>query len=339
VLAGVPLLPVKIPYSVEATGTLFPARRWALTRGTDDFLVGGAFDYATGMTEGYSISQFERGESVRIDINPDVFIGSRVAVGDTVATVSSTEAQERLAELTGQLAIARATLAAGSSGEKESLVQAAEQRLSQATAAAAQQHRELARLEQLFENGVVTAQEYEAAGAQAYSLDVEVSIAQSQLEVASSGEKPELIGVHRSNVEALSQQIRVLDHRLASFTITSPIEGTVSRVFSPDTLLLVTDESLFVVLIPVRWLQYPYVSEARLVDVEIRDAAGSLTAELVSFRREIQHLGGHQALVATALLRNPPDGLMPGMVARCVFRCEPISIFVHLRRMLRSAWV
>ena len=96
VLAGVPFLPVRSPYSVEVTGTLFPARRWALTRGTDDFLVGGIFGYATGMTEGYSISQFERGESVRIDINPDVFIGGRVAVGDTVATVSSTEAQERL---------------------------------------------------------------------------------------------------------------------------------------------------------------------------------------------------------------------------------------------------
>ena len=102
-LAAVPFLPVRIPYSVDTVGTVFPARRWALTRGGDDLLVASVFDYATGMTDEYRASQFERGESVRIDMDPGLLVGARVLEGDTIASISSTEMAPRMIKQTARV--------------------------------------------------------------------------------------------------------------------------------------------------------------------------------------------------------------------------------------------
>jgi hypothetical protein len=337
VLAVAVSVSVPLPYSVTASGIVFPSARWALTKGTDGQLVGNLFNYATGLSEGFSVTHFARGEAVRIEIHPAVAAFGRVAVGDTVASVYSTEAEERLAELTGELSVAQAALASGSAGEKEPLVEGLEHQLDRATAAATHQHRELDRISRLFEEKLIPQQEYEGAQSAADLADAEVAIARSQLQAAKSGEKPEEIQLHRSNIDALSRQINVLENRLSSFTITSPLEGTVSRGMSPDTLLVVSDARSLVLLIPVSWEEYEYASKARQVTVEFQGSSKGTTAELESFQPEVHLIGGEPAVAATALVPEAPVGLVPGMVTRCVIHCEPLTILERLKRLVLSA--
>lgn len=338
VLAAAASLWVPLPHSVTSTGIVFPSARWALTKGPDGQLVGNLFNYATGLSEGFSVTQFARGETVRIQIHPNVAALGRVGVGDTVASVFSTEAEESLAELTGELAVARAALASGSAGEKEPLVEALEHQLARATAAASHQHRELDRVSSLFDEKMIPEQEFEEVRSAADLADAEVAIAQSQLDVARSGEKPEQIQLRRSNIEALSRQIDVLEERLSSLTITSPLEGAVSRGMSPDTLLIVSDTRSLVLLIPVSWEDHKYALEARHVTVEFEGSNQGTTAELVSFQPEVRLFGGEPAVVARALVPQAPEGLVPGMMARCVIHCGPITILQRLKGIVRSAW-
>lgn len=336
VLAFALSLPIPLPHSVSATGIVFPSARWALTKGTDGQLVGNSFNYATGLSEGYTVTQFARGEAVRISLHPSVAASGRVAVGDTVVSVRSTEAEERLAELRGELSVAQAALASGSTGEKEPVVEAMEHQLERAMASAAQQHRELDRVSRLFETKLVPQQEFEEAQSAADLADAEVGIARSQLEVARSGAKPEEIELLRSNIESLVRQIDVVKTRLASLTVTSPLDGIVSRGLSPDTLLVVSDVRSLVLFIPVSWSDYGYASKARRVAVRVRESAQEMTAELVSFQPEVRLLEGKPAVVATAVLSEAPEGLMPGMVTRCVIQCEPMTIFQRLKRLMTS---
>ena len=170
------IMPVKIPFSVRGYGTIAPVSKWVLEKGPDGQLIASTYDYVTGVSGGFNVVEFERGETIQFALSPSVAAGGSVSAGDTIGTIRSTEAMERLTVLNGQLATAHATLAAASVGEKESLVREAQQRLTHARAAAAEHGRQLARLETLFEKGIVSEQEYEIArGEDVHAMEQELA--------------------------------------------------------------------------------------------------------------------------------------------------------------------
>jgi hypothetical protein len=335
-VAAVLFIPVKIPFSVSGYGTIAPAGKWVLEKGADGQLIASTYDYVTGRSGGFSVVEFERGETIRLTLSPSVATGGSVFAGDTIGTIRSTQAEERLVVLTGELATARASLAAASAGEKAPLIREAQQRLAHARAEAEEHARRFARLETLFEKGMVSDQEYEIARSEAALLDIEVTIAESQLQAVATGDKSEQIDLFRSRVEALQQEIEVLRERLRSFTIISPFTGRLSRVRASDTLLVVSDTTSYVALLPVRWSAYPYLAPAQDVTIEPRGLSGSARGRLASLGRESQYVDGKPVLVAAALVTASATDLVPGMVVRWTVSCEPVPIHRYVRRFLST---
>ncbi len=335
-VAALLVVPVKIPFSVSGYGTIAPASKWILQKGADGQLIASTYDYVTGLSGGFSVVEFERGETIHFTLSPAIVGGGSVAAGDTIGTIRSTEAAERLIVLTGELATARATLAAASVGEKASLVRGAEQRLMHARAEAEEHARQFARLEALFEKRIVSQQEYEIAKGEVALLDIEVTIAESQLQAVSTGDKREQIELIQSRIEALQQEIDILRERLHSFTITSPFTGILSRVRASDTLLVISDTTAYVALIPVRWSAYPYLARARDVTIDPQGLPGSAKGKLAAVGKESQFVDGKPVVVAAALVTASSADLVPGMVVRWTVSCEPVPIHAYVRRLLRT---
>ena len=111
-------LPIQIPSVVGTYADVTAANKWMLAKGPSGELVARTFNYQTGMSDGYRVSGFESGSSIYFTLTPSMRPGRHVAIGDTVGTVNSSEMQERLVALNGQLAAAEGELAVHATGAK-----------------------------------------------------------------------------------------------------------------------------------------------------------------------------------------------------------------------------
>jgi pSer/pThr/pTyr-binding forkhead associated (FHA) protein len=280
------LLPVKFPFVVDTYGKIDAAHKWVLVKGQEGQLMASVFNYETGISEGYRVSDFERGSSVRFSFHPSIAPGRFIAKGDTIGALYSSELRERLLALNRQLAAAQGSLAVNASGEKAAIVREAEQRLSYARKKIEEHQKVLARAREAFRLGVISQKELEARESEANLLEIEASIAESQLEAAQTGEKPEQLELILANIAALKNEIAAIKEQAAAYTLTAPISGNVSRAFSSDTLLTIADTTRYVVFIPVKWNDYSYVARAQNVRLRLSGMSKTVSGKVISLNRE-----------------------------------------------------
>ncbi|MGH7451054.1 MAG: FHA domain-containing protein [bacterium] len=325
-------LPVKFPVVVDTYGKIDSAQKWVLVKGQEGQLMASVFNYETGLSEGYRVSNFERGSSVRFSFHPSLAPGRFIAKGDTIGSLYSSEMQERLLALNRQLAAAQGSLAVNASGEKAAIVREAQQRLSYARKKIEEQQKVLARTREAFRLGVISQKELEAKEGEANLLEIEISIAESQLEAAQTGEKPEQLELILANIAALKNEIAAIKEQAAAYTLTAPISGKISRAFSSDTLLTISDTTRYVAFIPVKWDDYSYVARAQNVRLRLSGMSKAVGAKVISLNREIQMLNGEKVIFATALLEDYSEALMPGMLAGCQIEGQPVTALEYVKR-------
>jgi len=331
------LIPLRIPYSVHTHAKIVPARKWVLEKGTNGQLLVSSFNYETGLHDEYSMAQSERGETMQFVFRSAVLSRGMVRGGDTIGTIVSSETRLRLAELEGRVATAKATLAASYTGEKESVVREAEQRIGHAEKAAAEQRTILERYRKLRAQDLVSQEQYELAETSSRLLDMEVEIARSQLETVSTGEKPEQIRLLNTQISALENELIPLRNLLNSFTVVVPFSGAISKLQSPDTLLVLSDTARYVALLPVSLASSSYVSTGLPVRVQPINRAEKIHGTLESIDRDVQLWEGEQVLVGRTVLDGSDGVLLPGMIARCEIECGSIEIPEYIRRLLNTS--
>jgi len=320
------LLPIKIPYSIRAYCRIQPSQKWILTSGGSGQIVTSIINYKNGTNKGYNISQFAREGSMHLTFSALVESGDYINKGDTIATIYSSETEENLADLTGQLATLQATLAADSKGEKESIVREYELRLTQAQEAEANQRLILARQKSLLEKNLISQQEYDIVANQESLMVVEIGIARAQLESARTGAKQEQINLLKTQIEALERRLEAIHKREHAFSIVSPISGKICRQYSPDTLLVISDVSSYVALIPFKLREAAHLTPGMKVRVFADGSKNKINGRLILVDRDVYALSGEQACVATAIIEDNGADLTTGMFGNCIVRCKPVSI-------------
>ena len=240
------LLPVKIPYTVTATGKIFPAQKWVLSREADGQLVSSVVDFRSGLNKEYSVTQFAREGVMKFTLGS--LDERHVTEGDTIGSIYSSETEEQLVALEAELAITEASLNVSISGEKESLVLEAENRLAYAVTESAEQKKLLERLNKLREKDLISLEEFELAENRTELLDIQIDIARAQLDAVKSGDSPAEVELIKSEIDGLRKNIEIIQSRRESFSIVSPISGVVSKSYSRDTVLVVYDTSISIVV-------------------------------------------------------------------------------------------
>jgi hypothetical protein len=305
-------------------------------KGTDGRLVASTFNYQTGLSEGYRVSNFDPGSSVSFSLRRTLVPGAVVQLGDTIGSIYSSEMQERLISLNGQLEAAKSLLAVNASGQKAAIVTEAQQRLQFAIRRKNEHLAIETRNEQLFSSGLIPKAEHERVLNEANALQDEIQIAEANLEAARTGAKPEQLALVHANIAALKNEIAAIERREATYTLTSPISGTVYSSFASDTLLTIADTRSYVALIPVRWGDYSRVASTHEPRLTVGTFPKKLEGRIVGVNREMKVLFGQKVVVATGLLDASSGSLMPGMLAHCRIECMPLTVRQHLKRIFMS---
>lgn len=335
-LGGLLLLPIPLPSFVNTYAKITCAHEWVLVKGPDGQLSANLFNYSTGLSEGYRVSNFDRGSSVRFSLSSSVVAGRCVTKGDTIGSISSSETQERLIGLSGQLAAAQGLLAVTATGEKPAIVQDAQQRLSFAKRKIGEQRKILVRAKKLYTDGVISLGQYEVIENATRALGDEVALASAALDAAQTGAKPEQLTMVQANIAALENEISAIKSRAAGYTITAPLSGRISRKLSPDTLLTISDTTRYVALILVKWSDFGRVAATSNARVTLRGLSRAVHGTVIALDREVGVVHGQRVVIATALLDKPPQDLIPGLTAKCDIACRPISVFALVKQFLLS---
>ena len=157
--------------------------------------------------------------------------GDYVHVGDTLAVLEIPEAnaQEKVAQATQGAAEAISNLT--DAGARKETILSAFQLYQQAQAAAEVAHKTYTRMQNLFDEGVMSAQKRDEALAAYKVCEAQVKVAKNQYEIAKSGARSQEKTVAMKNAEAAKSAVDVVKSLLKETVQVSNVEGEVSDIY------------------------------------------------------------------------------------------------------------
>ncbi len=308
---------ISFPHSIQLYGKLVPMQRWVLMRTEDGQVTYMTVNYLTGMQESFYANQMERGEIVKFHLLPGLAGRERVVYQDTLAVMTSSEANERLAQLQGERDMAIANLIAARSGEKQSVVDTYRHRLEQARSIAEEKSNMADRAVKLYEKKLLSLAEYEVAVNEARVAHSEVESAMAQLTDIRTGVKPEQVQLLETQIESLNRQIELAAQRIKSYTILAPFSGTLETMVNTDTLLILSDDSQYALLMPVRTADCAELRLGMTVSYSITGQGEPPPAVICKIGREIQYLNGESVRLVTAKVDKSAWNVSPGTILPC----------------------
>ncbi|GAB2475890.1 hypothetical protein GCM10011375_22420 [Hymenobacter qilianensis] len=318
-----------------------PVSEWTLSRAQNGNLISTLKDNRTGKLSAFSVSVFQRGDQANFQLNPQIYHLPRLSQGDTVANMYSNQDQERLVQLQGELAVQQAELQLVNSGQKSADVEGVAQQLALGQQELATQRQLTARAHALHQDSLLSRQEYELAVNMLRVRELNVSMIEAGLKSAKTGGKPEQIHVIRTRITSLQQQIQHIQQSLKELTVVSPVSGTVllrKASINPteEVLVSVADNSAFVVLLPVNYIERNYVNVGQPLEVAVTGTTHTALGHIIGIDNTVQIVDGRQAFFVTAVIDNQQTPLVPGMVVRTTISCAPLSIAGHVARTMES---
>jgi len=337
VITGVLLLiPIRIPFSISTHGQIFHGKEWVLAKDSGGRITAFLYDRIAGRTEDYRLHQFERQDAVQFALNNRIVPGSIVQAGDTVGTIYSSQLQRDLVALTGDLKVTRASLGLYQTGEKDAVIQEARNRLAYAEQQLEGHAILLERTRELHSRNLISDEELDIAVQQNRLYEIDIMIAEAQLESALTGAKNEQIEYLNTRISSLENEIRSLEQTIDAYTYTSPINGIVYHTFSQDTLTLIGDPELFVATIPVPFNYRPYISEGQEVVLRVPgNNIVSVHAQVYTIGNTVRLMNGNQYFMINAKINDIASGYKPGILASASIRTEPVTIREYLMRYIR----
>lgn len=330
------VLPISVPYTITTTGKILCTSEWIVALNRDGGIVTFIADRASGITRHYSLAQFSRGDAMSFSIDAEIAGGSSIIAGDTVGIARSSEVARELERLRGELQNATAALAVAVTGEKQSIVEEAVQSVEHAKRQAEEYNSVLARQKLLFDRGLVSEQEYEFAQRQAATSTIAVSIAEARLRSVTTGAKKEQADFVRAQIKSLQSEIHVLERQEKEYRLIAPISGIVTQVGKGDTLLVVSDTTGYVVVMPVSVHERTSVLPEQQVRLYASEVGNIPRAAVSKVDKTIHSLNGQQVVLATAQLVDMPEEVLNGLLARCTIECESLSPFEFVKRKFQS---
>jgi hypothetical protein len=324
------VLPISLTWTVDAPCKILPAREWLLTKNEEGGVLATLSDYLQGSVENYTVLSIVRGDAFRFNIVPSLRPGDPLSAGDTVVKVYSHELARELSRLTGELAVAKSTLAMVKSGEKEAITQEAERALSLAKERAGVQQQIFARQDSLYKKNLISPEEFELARSAAQTTAIEVAIAEARLQTVQTGAKPEQIRMIESQIASLEAQMRALSRQVGALTLVSPFPGTFQSSPGTDTILTVEDTGR-VILMPVPIKHLSEIAPGQLVKVRIPRQIETYEGRVLRLDQRVRIVNGAQVIMAVAALNGRVKDLPMNLIGIGSIQTGHLSPIQYLR--------
>ena len=336
---------LEIPYTIRAKGIVKPVKEWGLYKGSDGTLVNMLEDHISGTLNEYNVMEFQRGDIVQFVFNEALLQNERIGRGDTIAWVLSKDLQMRLIEKQGELAYQQSLLNVLRTGEKPEAVQLAYDQVKLARQELETQEKITERMEQLFEQDLISPQEYELSVNDLMVKKYALEMAESNYQAVLAGEKKEEIGAVLSRTNALEYEIRQIKEHIASMNILSPISGEVIRQRNPDTesgrdeVIRIADFSSFVVFVPVDAFEESYIKHGQEVSIRDNSTRSGYLGHIVGIDNSVQLINRRPKVFVSVLIEEKGEGkLFPNMIVDARIASEPVPLHEYLLRMSRVVY-
>lgn len=326
-------LPIQLNYNLYVKGKILPCKEWIIYKGTDGRLTSLLTNYKTGINQSYNVTLFDRGDAMKFTFNSSLRSGSQIEIDDTIAVLYSNEIERQIENLKGLIASAKASLILYATGEKESIINQEKKNLEYSIRQTDEQKKILDRSEALFNKGLVSQEEYELVKGNYDLNEINIAISKARLEAVQTGVKKEQIGLIKSQIIFLEKELDVMQKRFKGFTITSPINGTVSRKTNSDTLMIISDVSEFILLNPVKVNDKKYISDSAQVDVLINQSRQNITANVYEIDNNVKIINGIQVVTVTSKINGNSKDLYPSLMVDCYIHTGSLSPFQYLFRV------
>ncbi len=321
---------VEIPYSYSVQGKVLAGHEWLLIRQSDGSLTEITRNNLRGVIQNYGAYQIDRGDIVQVQLNPDMFNRKQVSPSDTLGIYSSNFISEELARLQGELDVAYATLEVNRSGQKESLLREAEHAYSLNLERAMVQKRILERETELFDDNLVSSQDYEITRGLTRISELEAQVADARLQSLKTGAKPEEIDLIRAQIRAIQRNLETLKKRINRAYLVPPIKGLLGMDIANDTIMVVSD-SVRVAIMPVPYEYYQELNVDQSVNGRLAHNGDQFSGKIIRIEHVFRMISGQQVFMVTARLDSGHTEIPENLVTTFTIDAQPKTVWQHLK--------
>jgi len=320
-------LPIKIPNEINTEAKIIPAREWILQKSEDGSIQVIDKDHRKNIVHNMSAYQVVRGDFVEFQMNDELANRDRINKNDFVGRIKSIETERQLASLKRDLSEAESYLQISKTGEKETAIQLAQEIVKKSQIQLENQTKIAERKRTLFEKKIISEEEYEIEKNLADLYKYELLEAQANLADLRAGAKPEEIALYRQMVSTTEAEIQRIKDLMDKFTLKSPINGRIFRVFSNDTLLIIGD-TLSVAIIPV---QAKNLSEIKIgqkftINEEMHTNGIKPSGEIININKTADYLNQKVTIMLTGLINESMENVPSHTILPCTIVTEPIVL-------------
>lgn len=174
--------------------------------------------------------------------------GDTVAAGDTLARIHSSVVEAQLAQAEAMRNAAHAQSQKAEAGTRRQLIEAARDMLAQAEAAQTIAKKTYERMQNLYNDGVITAQKRDEAKAAYDASTAQVGAARSQLNLALEGAQNEDKRSAAAMATAAEGSVEQVQAVLEDSYLISPCDGTIDQIYPEEGELVATGTPIMSVL-------------------------------------------------------------------------------------------
>lgn len=326
VALAVYFLPITIPSDVNSLGKVYSQKQYILYTSNDGQVRESLVNLVTGVHEEFSAREMERGDDIRLKVQPDIFSKDIIAKHDTLAHIYSYVTAIKLNSLKSDLEVVNALLASELSGKKAEDIELAKKRSEYARMDAEIQEKTYQRQKFLYENEVIADQKFEDEGRQTELKKIQVAIKEAELHSLSSGAKPEQINYIKAKIRKIKVDIADLELKISNQTITSPINGVIYNTFSPDTILVIEDINNLIIKIPVQVKDMQNVFIGQKIFCKVDGRKGNIEAEVTHISKNVSVIGTRQIIMVTGCFFQENPDILPSIVVRVKLERDPVLL-------------
>ncbi|HEY8343704.1 MAG TPA: efflux RND transporter periplasmic adaptor subunit [Bacillota bacterium] len=170
---------------------------------------------------------FEMGGTVK---QVPVKLGDKVKKGDLLIQLDEVNIRNQIKQAESALQVAKANLANIKAGNRPENIQISEAQLKQAQANLELQAKNLERMKKLYEEELISKQQYDSAVAAYNSAVAQARVAEESLSLAKQGASKETLEVAEAQVKQAAVALEIAESQLEKARLTAPFSGYVTMI-------------------------------------------------------------------------------------------------------------
>jgi hypothetical protein len=330
----IPFLPIRVSYTFDGIGRIYPTQEWILEKGTNGGLSSTLHNHRDGIIGEVTNYQFERGDIARVNLSQEILDQGFVSKGDTLAKINSFLLEQNLTVLQNRLRVEKARLKRDRAGDKPPVIAEARRALEFATERRRLAEINFERQRVLYDSAVISLEEFQQAE-NAFSLaDIQVKINESELASAEIGEKPEEIELTITRIKALENDIAFLKSKRQGYQIVAPTSGKITENTLPLQVVSIVDTQAWIIVIPVELQHQDMVAPGKKVQVSLPGENNSVEANIISVSRKVEILDSRQVFLVRAAIESTAGSVYRGTLTSCKFDGGKIILREYLARIM-----